>query len=251
MFSPSFARRDVPRRPRTRASGAGQFLERLESRLALSLATAFDGVHLSVTGLYDQAEQVTLAVDSARTITVNGARVYHTEATAGPTGKPIVIKIPASLDNTQSITVDTGGGNDTIDLSRLTGYQGATDLCGGAGDDTIFGSPVGDFIDGGNGVDVLYGGAGNDDMYGGLDHDVLYGGDGNDHLCGGRPSTLDDNTDNELHGGAGDDFLEAWWDRAPDLLWGDAGADTFAIDSVDRVFDVNGSEGDQVWWEIN
>src|SRR4051812_10829508 len=114
MLSTFFARREVSRRPRTRArvSGVGQPLERLEPRLALSLATAFDGATLSVNGLQDQAERVEIAVDTSSAITVNGVKVYHPELLQDSRGRSVVVKTAATLQNTSSIVVDTGGGND-------------------------------------------------------------------------------------------------------------------------------------------
>jgi Ca2+-binding RTX toxin-like protein len=74
-----------------------------------------------------------------------------------------------------AIVVNAGDGNDTIDLTNLlpSGFPNLNDITlnGGGGDDTIYGSPLGDVINGGTGDDTLLGNAGND---------VLDGGAGND-----------------------------------------------------------------------
>jgi hypothetical protein len=63
---------------------------------------------------------------------------------------------------------------------------------GGAGDDTLYGGPKGDFLYGDEGDDKLYGGAGDDNLYGGANNDTLRG----------------DAGDDKLYGGAGDDFYD-------------------------------------------
>lgn len=78
---------------------------------------------------------------------------------------------------------------DTIYATRF--YNSATSTYSGAivdglgGDDTIYGSILGDTLRGGNGADILDGGAGGDVLRGDAGDDVLFGGAGNDSLYGG------------------------------------------------------------------
>jgi hypothetical protein len=90
-----------------------------------------------------------------------------------------------------SIFANLGGGNDTMNLSTLdlTKFSGLTDgsieIRGGAGNDTLVGSPLGDILKGEDGNDSLTGGAGNDQLNGGNGNDTLVGGAGDDILDGG------------------------------------------------------------------
>ena len=70
-------------------------------------------------------------------------------------------------------TIDGGAGNDFI---FNAGFNGIHKLIGGAGDDTIIGSLVGDsvsLIDGGAGVDYLVAQSSNDVLTGGADADYF------------------------------------------------------------------------------
>lgn len=130
-------------------------------------------------------------------------------------------------------------GNDTISGTNLADY-----LLGGGGDDTIGGNLGNDTIAGGSGADrlnghegndVLNGDAGNDTIFGGNGADKINGGSGNDILNGDAGNdVLDggagadklygkDGNDN-LKGGAGDDLLMG--EVGNDTLNGDVGADT-------------------------
>jgi Ca2+-binding RTX toxin-like protein len=59
-----------------------------------------------------------------------------------------------------------GGGNDTVDASAIRRRHTITLINGGAGNDTLLGSPFGDAIQGGPGRDVIAGGGGNDELDG-------------------------------------------------------------------------------------
>jgi serralysin len=80
-----------------------------------------------------------------------------------------------------------------------------------AGNDTFFGSKLGDYLNGFGGNDTINGNGGNDTLVGGAGSDVLNGGDGSDTLVGGL------NTDS-LRGGFGNDVytLENGVDRIID-----------------------------------
>ena len=89
-------------------------------------------------------------------------------------------------------------------------------LCGGAGNDLIYGGSAGDTINGDGDNDRLFGLGGNDTINGGAGVDALYGGDGNDILNGGTGA---------------------------DILYGNGGTDTFdfdTLDALDTIKDFNG-----------
>ncbi len=90
------------------------------------------------------------------------------------------------------------------DIENLTGSAHADVLAGdgrnnvirgGAGDDRIYGGPLG-------GDDTLQGQDGNDHLFGGKGKDTLHGGKGNDHLWG-------NNDANTYDGGEGNDVIHA------------------------------------------
>ncbi|MDD2370011.1 MAG: hypothetical protein PHQ90_11980, partial [Sulfuricurvum sp.] len=106
-----------------------------------------------------------------------------------------------------------GSGNNTINLSALTGVYEAN---GGAGNDTIVGSSSSDYIVGGSGNDTLYGNNGNDTLIGGDGNDYLLGNDGNDTLIGGDGNDYLDggNGTNVMAGGLGNDtyVIRSYWE---------------------------------------
>ena len=85
------------------------------------------------------------------------------------------------------------------------------------GEDTVFGSTIGDFVFGNEGEDFLIGDFGNDSLFGGKGKDALYGDDGNDSMNGGQDA-------DGLLGYAGNDILLGG--RGNDILFGDEGNDT-------------------------
>ena len=119
---------------------------------------------------------------------------------------------------------------------------------GGAGDDLIdesyLGDPEGDLINandnaGGNNDDLVTAGAGNDTVLSGDGADVVYGELGNDSLDAGTGADT-------LYGGAGDDTVEGF--SGNDSLFGDAGNDTitdaFYGDATDGNNQLFGGIGD-------
>jgi Ca2+-binding RTX toxin-like protein len=161
--------------------------------------------------------------------------------------------------------------------STLTATASAPQAQGGAGNDTVIGAPVADYLRGGDGNDSIAGGSAFDDINGNKGDDTLDGGTGgNDWLVGGQGNDLitahaADNTlygnlgndtlvggfgkdvlrggqgDDSLAGGAGDNFISG--DRGNDTESGGTGADTFHFSQdagVDRVLDFNYAEGDRV-----
>ncbi|MCP4186990.1 MAG: calcium-binding protein, partial [Gammaproteobacteria bacterium] len=112
-------------------------------------------------------------------------------------------------------TLDSLGGND-----YLYGGNGNDTLSGGEGSDRIYGQNGNDTVRGGTGNDYLYGYAGDDVLEGGDDRDYLYGGTGNDTLSGGT------GTNDYLSGDTGDDtYLFAVGDGSTTIYNYDAGSD--------------------------
>ncbi|MEM9154616.1 MAG: M10 family metallopeptidase [Cyanobacteria bacterium P01_F01_bin.33] len=155
-------------------------------------------------------------------------------------------------------TIWDGGGNDTIDASKmatnsvirldegsfstisaLSERAGSAQLdnvaiayntvienaTGGIGDDTIYGNDQANVLDGGSGNDELRGFRGRDSLAGRSGDDKLFGGNDNDTLEGGGDSdTLDGGDgDDSLLGGDDDDTLTG--DFGNDFLNGDDGDD--------------------------
>lgn len=124
--------------------------------------------------------------------------------------------VPFFIDITTSETVvmQTGGGNDTITVTALagTGIRNVV-MDGGDGNDVLDGSTA-------NVTLQIFGGAGDDKLLGGSKSDTLLGGDGNDSLSGGKGTDT-------LDGGTGNDTLDAGKDGSQDVVTGGTGADTF------------------------
>lgn len=154
----------------------------------------------------------------------------------------------------QQTEIHAGAGNDTIIGASVADYlrgdDGDDSIAGGAAFDDINGNKGNDTIDGGSGgSDWLVGGQGNDLitahsghnlLYGNLGNDTLHGGNGGDTLRGGQG-------DDSIVGGAGNDFISG--DRGNDTESGGPGADTFHFSKdagIDRVLDFNAIEGDRV-----
>jgi Ca2+-binding RTX toxin-like protein len=116
----------------------------------------------------------------------------------------------------------TGGDSDNFfDAREFTGQYAVFD--GGAGNDSLLGSP---------GNDLLYGNVGDDTLVGGEGQDSLYGVDGKDLLIGGGGNDL-------VRGGDGDDTLAG--DAGLDQLFGESGNDLLDAGSEADVAD--GGEG--------
>jgi Ca2+-binding RTX toxin-like protein len=83
-----------------------------------------------------------------------------------------------------------------------------------------------DSLDGGAGADTLAGLGGDDTLIGGADADQIAGGDGADLLFGQGPTGADDEVQDVLEGGAGNDRLVL---GLGDSGTGGAGSDSFII----------------------
>lgn len=117
-------------------------------------------------------------------------------------------------------SIDGGAGND-----RINGGSGNDSINASSGNDRINAGAGNDNINGGSGSDAILGGSGNDIAAGGSGDDRIDGGDGNDIVDGGRG-------DDRMSGGRGDDVL-TWRDgEGSDLISGDDGIDTVAVEGA-------------------
>lgn len=92
------------------------------------------------------------------------------------------------------------------------------------GDDVLYGTPAGDFLDAGAGNDTALGLAGDDTIYGGEGGDLILGGEGDDVLDGGIGNDV-------VYGGWGNDQLTGGTGR--DELYGEWGGDSYLYRSGD------------------
>ena len=162
--------------------------------------------------------------------------------------------------NIENLTLAAGAG-DIFGVGNelandITGNEGSNLLIAGAGDDVEHGSGGIDVLYGQDGNDQMFGDAGNDVLIAGLGNDVLdggtggdslYGEDGNDTLTGGTSFEFD-----QLVGGNGDDILHGDSGMGDfDYLYGNAGNDTFYVDTpADLVFEQPGEGTDTVFANI-
>jgi Ca2+-binding RTX toxin-like protein len=129
-------------------------------------------------GLQDQVSVFGAATDET-------IKVSATSSQIRVTGTAAEVRISgADLDGSDKLTVNGGGGNDTIDASTLNAGRIGLTLNGGLGNDTFLGSRGDDLIFGGDGNDVARMGAGNDTFVWnpGDDDDTIEGGTGTDTM---------------------------------------------------------------------
>ena len=107
---------------------------------------------------------------------------------------------PGEGDNLEA-GVQIVDGTSHADVLDARGANARVDLQGSFGNDRLYASPAGGFLDGGTGADVLRGGPGRDSIVGEEGDDVISGGGGDDALAGeaGR---------NVVTGGPGHDRYE-------------------------------------------
>jgi Ca2+-binding RTX toxin-like protein len=105
---------------------------------------------------------------AADTVTVNGT-AGNDHVSIASSGSSVVVNglaarvtITGAEPGNDSLLVDGGAGNDTINASALNAGQINLTIRGGAGDDTITGSAGNDIVIGGTGNDVASLGAGDD-----------------------------------------------------------------------------------------
>ena len=147
---------------------------------------------------------------------------------------------------TYTLTNDDGTTREVVvpDIQNLFGSEHHDVLAGDfrenriygqGGDDLLYGGPDGgpDVLFGGDGDDKVYGGKGRDNLYGGHDDDLLKGGPGTDYLDSAlrvldreRSTEFDihykieryDYGDDQLEGGAGDDYFYFYPDGGDDTI---------------------------------
>jgi RTX calcium-binding nonapeptide repeat (4 copies)/Calpain family cysteine protease len=171
--------------PRTAARRRPLLLELLEDRCVPAVTAALTGTTLTVNGTPGNDTIIVRRVGDVISVAGTGVSV-----SAGRVGQ---------------VVVNAGAGDDVIRLdSETTRGQAALGVpCvvyGGAGNDTIVGTPGADRLDGGSGNDTITGGAGDDVLIGGYGNDTLNGGAGNDWMSG-------DAGDDLLIGGSGRDVM--------------------------------------------
>jgi RHS repeat-associated protein len=153
-----------------------------------------------------------LGIDQLRLNFATGTTAVNVTYTSTATG---TVSDGNSFREIERLNLDTGNGNDTLNVTALTGNSW---IRSGIGNDTVNAGSGKDRLEGGDGDDILRGGAGNDTdnqsystpdsyayepagLFGGAGNDQLFGEAGNDALFGG------DGNDT-LNGGDGDDFLD-------------------------------------------
>lgn len=196
----------------------GQSSDVYAQRFTLPQRASLVGGKLVVDNSIIQSPDVVLGArrhDGQLMVTLNG-NVTHVAAgdvteiavLGGPAGDFIDLRqvTSGSFSNLAgaAITVHAGAGNDTIFASPLGGtiYGGDGDdhIVGGDGNDVIYGGAGNDLIFGGAGDDLLFGEGGNDSLHGGTGNDTLDGGECDDRLEGGSEG------DKVLVGGGGNDY---------------------------------------------
>lgn len=139
------------------------------------------------------------------------------------------------ISRSRTMATSTTVGFATSDR-RVLDIDIAATVDGGAGDDTIYASNLGD---------NLFGGAGNDALYGGRLDDWLLGGDGDDILDAGTAGPLALGGDgNYLNGGAGNDILRGR--EGSDWLEGSDGVDTITGGAGDDILTGGAADGDSL-----
>jgi len=153
----------------------------------------------------------------------------QTEEIAEPSfEKTPVVGAPATVGGTNVVPGSTVPSVPLVPMNGPTDRGYGNEIIGGAGSQTLEGTPGSDFINGGKGSDTLSGGAGNDKLLGGRGKDQLFGGSGDDLLFGGHKHDF-------VVGGDGNDLLVGG--KGIDVLVGGDGADTFKL-TEGKGFDV-------------
>jgi serralysin len=200
-------------------------LECLQPRLALSVSHSYnagtdalvitgDGANDTITVTVDGANNLSLVLNGSPVYTFNGSTVASSRV--------------------QSISIDGGGGTDTIVLTDVNTTEGFSSikldndvtLAGGAGNDSITASAFADWIRGGDGDDVILAGSGGDTIYGDEGGDTMTGGSGDDtYVWQGYESNGSYYTDEVIESGSGNDTLDFYaYGNAVNLNLGTTGS---------------------------
>ncbi len=145
------------------------------------------------------------------------------------------------------VAVPSAGASTSIESLSAVGSNGADDITGFSGSDSISGAGGSDDLRGASGGDSLYGDNGNDQVRGQDGDDTAEGGSGLDNLFGGTGDDLlvGDTANDQLVGGTGSDILFGGQNRdrlngasGADTAYGGNNNDTFIIDTeTDLIFD--------------
>jgi hypothetical protein len=183
----------------------------------------------------------TVVVSGTGGTTSSYSQVETIDITGGGATDQLVLL--AGADGTPLVVFAAGGGTDTVNFTAFGSSEGVTvnlsntsaqtitagataianmsdveNVSGGAGNDTIIGSPLANVLTGGDGADIIDGGDHNDTIFGGEGADRIKGGAGSDTLNGQ---------------GDADVFVYSLTTEGGDLINGFIhGTDTFEFDSA-------------------
>ena len=208
-------------------------------------------------------------------VTGNGHTEYFdpnlvTKIVATGTDGNDLFEIDTSVD--ADLDIHTGAGDDYVILTGKQNENRSRKVFGDAGDDTIIGTDMADYLDGGagndnirskKGVDEIYGGSGNDFIWADGDalgtsgntngyanyidagdgDDRILTGDGNDRiLAGGGDDTVDSGAGvDTIDAGDGADFVDAG--TGADVIRGGAGDDSLNWEVGDGADNFDGGAG--------
>ncbi len=153
----------------------------------------------------DGPYEVIAELSEIEEIRINGV---DPSGTGGPVGAGDNVAVIGDFSSTNlrlnTVTVNGGTGNDSVDVSQLTSDHRIV-LNSGGGDDSIIGAVrpqdvlnIDDVLSGTRWADIIYGGDGNDTISGNKGNDILLGGSGVDRLIGNSGA-------NSMTGGLGSD----------------------------------------------
>jgi glycerophosphoryl diester phosphodiesterase len=157
----------------------------------------------------------------------------NTILVANDNNYPFSVGRPPSIDNNEIIQLQL---DKPLNLDPRVGFAGlslpTSQILGGNGDDTLYGTPGDDFLDGGEGNNTLYGSegnntflakSGNDIAYGGAVNDVFFLGNGNNSVYAseGRNRVVTGTGNDLIYAGAGDDTISTG--AGDDLIYASEG----------------------------
>jgi Ca2+-binding RTX toxin-like protein len=214
---------------------------------AAAHAASVDLAGSSLRYIANPGEANTVTITSASGLfTITDTSVLSLSAGPGCTVAALT-KVTCPTAGVNSVTVDVGDGNDTVNLAGLTIPASVVD---GPGNDTVTGGSSNDTFVGSSGDDTLNGGPGNDTFgdAGGAGADTLSGGAGADTAdYSSRTVPLTVSLDDQAGDGAageGDnvrsDIETVNGGSQADHLIGSAGNDTLRGSGGDDVFDGGG-----------
>jgi outer membrane protein OmpA-like peptidoglycan-associated protein len=145
----------------------------------------------------------------------------------------------------EKIMVNSGAGNDRIDLRGVLDSTIEIEIHGGTGNDTIFAAP--------NSKNVIFGGEGNDRIIGGGGDDEIDGGEGNDTIivAGGDNIILGGAGSDNITTGIGNDDIEGG--DGDDVIDGGDGDDVYRFRGNwgnDQIMEVTGGDGGADTWDF-